>query len=254
MSCSKSMRKDTEQQTQNHAVIILASGLSQRLGQPKQLLQKNGKPLIAEMVRVALTTNPQAIFVVIPNQHNKINYALSEWAAQYSALQIVKNTMPETGMAHSLKLGIEAIAGFKKGIIKRVLIMGVDQVLLDKSHLAALLTGTQIMSTQKVVASCYDNWQASDLTCSQHASDSKNIPKTQNTSKHNIIGLPLVIDYALLSPWQTKLAGDKGLRHLIRELPNNQIATITNEQLSYDIDTPEQLTYARQQGWLDDTP
>lgn len=248
MSCSKSMRKDTEKQRQNHAVIILASGLSQRLGQPKQLLQKNSKPLIAEMVRVALTTNPQAIFVVIPNQHDKINHALSEWAAQYSALQIVKNTMPETGMAYSLKLSIEAIAGFKKGVIKRVLIMGVDQVLLGKSHLAALLMDTQITGTQKVVASCYDNWQASDLTCSQ------NVPNNQNTSKHHIIGLPLVIDYALLSQWQTKLAGDKGLRHLIRELPNNQIATITNEQLSYDIDTPEQLTYARQQGWLDDTP
>ena len=40
----------------NHAVIILASGLSHRLGQPKQLLEKQGKPLINYMTMLALVT------------------------------------------------------------------------------------------------------------------------------------------------------------------------------------------------------
>ncbi|WP_201576690.1 NTP transferase domain-containing protein, partial [Psychrobacter immobilis] len=45
--------KDTDSQVQNHAAIVLASGLSQRLGQPKQLLVKNGEPLIVRMIRLA---------------------------------------------------------------------------------------------------------------------------------------------------------------------------------------------------------
>ena len=34
----------------NHAVIILASGLSQRLGQAKQLIFKNNEPLICSII------------------------------------------------------------------------------------------------------------------------------------------------------------------------------------------------------------
>ncbi|HBL96818.1 MAG TPA: nucleotidyltransferase family protein, partial [Psychrobacter sp.] len=53
--------EDKDRQVQNHAVIILASGLSQRLGQPKQLLVKNGELLIVHMIRSAVSTNPQAV-------------------------------------------------------------------------------------------------------------------------------------------------------------------------------------------------
>ena len=72
-----------------------------------------------------------------------------------------------------------------------------------------------------------------------------------NKSTSNIIGLPLVISYKLLRQWKAALMGDKGLRHLIRGLPADQIGTVINDNLTYDIDTPEQLTYAKQQGWLD---
>lgn len=68
--------------------------------------------------------------------------------------------------------------------------------------------------------------------------------------KQNIIGLPLTIDCDLLREWQALLVGDKGLRYLIRGLPPSQISTVVNNQLSYDIDTPEQLAHAKQKGWL----
>lgn len=64
-------------------------------------------------------------------------------------------------------------------------------------------------------------------------------------------GVPLAIDYDLLTIWQPLLSGDKGLRHLIRTLTDEQISTVTQSQLSYDMDTPEQLLHARQQVWLD---
>ncbi|GAF52688.1 nucleotidyltransferase family protein [Psychrobacter sp. JCM 18900] len=226
--------ESTKQQSQNHAVIILASGLSQRLGQPKQLLIKNGEPLITYMTRLAITTNPQAIVVVIPDKHRLIDSAITALENQYSTVQIVVNSQADAGMADSLSLGIETIAALETTSIDRVLIMGVDQVLLDEPHLTALLSGEQ-----PVVASRYDSWQR--------------LKKHQNLDEtvSDIIGLPLAIDYNLLRQWQSELIGDKGLRYLIRELPTDQVGDVDNDQLSYDIDTPEQLAFARKLGWLD---
>ena len=224
--------EDKDRQVQNHAVIILASGLSQRLGQPKQLLVKNGELLIVHMIRSAVSTNPQAVIVVIPDKHPAVASVVTELAVQYPAVQAVVNPKPETGMADSLRLGIESIASLGNSSIERVLIMGVDQVLLDQSHLMALLAGEQ-----SVVASSYHSWTYSD--------------ELSATEQKNIIGLPLVIDTGLLRQWQTELTGDKGLRHLIRALPPSQIHTVINKQLSYDIDTPAQLAFAQKKGWLD---
>ncbi|AOY43585.1 MULTISPECIES: nucleotidyltransferase family protein [Psychrobacter] len=224
--------EDKDRQVQNHAVIILASGLSQRLGQPKQLLVKNGELLIVHMIRSAVSTNPQAVIVVIPDKHPAVASVVTELAVQYPAVQAVVNPKPETGMADSLRLGIESIASLGNSSIERVLIIGVDQVLLDQSHLMALLAGEQ-----SVVASSYHSWTYSD--------------ELSATEQKNIIGLPLVIDTGLLRQWQTELTGDKGLRHLIRALPPSQIHTVINKQLSYDIDTPAQLAFAQKKGWLD---
>ncbi|WP_025650762.1 MULTISPECIES: nucleotidyltransferase family protein [Psychrobacter] len=239
--------KDTDSQVQNHAAIVLASGLSQRLGQPKQLLVKNGEPLIVRMIRLAVSTNPQSIVVVIPDKHPAIANAVTELAMQYPTVQAVLNSKPDTGMADSLRLGIETIASLEIASldaysIERVLIMGVDQILLDEPHLTALLAGEQ-----SVVASRYYSWH----NCQNLGEAELNNNSATNKSTSNIIGLPLVINYKLLRQWQAMLAGDKGLRHLIRGLPADQIGTVINDNLTYDIDTPEHLTYARQQGWLD---
>ena len=223
----------------NHAVIILASGLSLRLGQAKQLLCKDGEPLICFMTKLALSTKPQAIIIVIPDNQPSIASAMNELAFQYSMIQMVVNSTPEIGMAYSLDLAIEAVTQLTSSLIERVLIMGVDQVLLDEQHLAKLLA-----DKRSVVASAYSSWQYSN---------NMNLNETSAATalKQNIIGLPLTIDYDLLREWQALLVGDKGLRYLIRGLPPSQISTVVNNQLSYDIDTPEQLAHAKQKGWLD---
>ncbi|WP_227680004.1 nucleotidyltransferase family protein [Psychrobacter frigidicola] len=227
----------------DHAVIILASGLSQRLGQSKQLLSKNGEPLICYMTKLALVTQPNAVIVVIPQGQAVIANATAKLVSQNSMIDIVVNSMPETGMAHSLYLGIEALTkvNLDNACINRVLIMGVDQVLLDSPHLTDLLAGKQT-----VVASSYQHLKENHL-------NEQRLDEIISTgeSEENIVGLPIVIIYELLRQWQSALIGDKGLRHLIRALPSNQISTVTNHQLSYDIDTPNQLAHAKQQNWLD---
>lgn len=228
---------DTINDVNNHAVIILASGLSQRLGQSKQLLTQDGEPLIVQMVKLALTTQPQAIIVVIPKNNTEIAQAIDELAAQ-PVVHIVNNPTPETGMAHSLYLAIDAVAqrvsSHDNSMIDRVLIMATDQLLLDTKHLHKLLAGKH-----EVVASSYPHLQEADKDFAL------------DKYKANIVGLPISIDYWRLKEWQVALTGDKGLRHLIRALHTEQMSTVINQQLSYDIDTPEQLAYAKQQQWLD---
>lgn len=222
-----------------HAVIILASGLSQRLGQAKQLLCKAGEPLICFMTKLAISTKPQAIIIVIPDNQPLIASAMHKLAFQYPIIQIVVNPAPKTGMAYSLSLAIDAVTQLTSVSIERVVIMGVDQVLLDEQHLAKLLA-----DKRSVGASSYSSWQYSN---------NMNVNETSaaNASTQNIIGLPLTIDYDLLRRCQAELSGDSGLRYFIRELPPSQISTVFNNQLSYDIDTPEQLAHAKQRGWLD---
>ncbi|AMN68085.1 NTP transferase domain-containing protein [Psychrobacter sp. P11G5] len=244
--------------TQNHAVIVLASGLSQRLGQVKQLLNKDGEPLICYMTKLALATQPQAIIIVIPEDNLLIASAITELATQHDNVHTIMNPIPETGMAHSLYLGIKALNRLDSAdscdslLINRVLIMGVDQILLDEEHLLTLLAGTQT-----VVASGYSslenwsNWQDLDEKAVIDKKNAIDETTATETLKKDIIGLPLSIDYELLKQWQALLTGDKGLRYLIRGLPTSQISTVDNHQLSYDIDTPEQLAHARAQRWLD---
>lgn len=225
---------------QNHAVIVLASGLSLRLGQAKQLLCKDGEPLLWYMTKLAVATQPQVIIVVIPDDNLIVANIIDGLVAQHSSIHKAVNPTPETGMAHSLYLGIEALANYESKAdadsqpIERVLIMGVDQVLLSGDHLTQLLAGKRT-----VAASGYHNWQTLDETLASE------------TAKKDIVGVPLVIDYDLLTEWQSALVGDKGLRHLIRSLATHQMSTVINHQLSYDIDTPHQLAHARQKGWLD---
>ena len=241
--------QNLEQQT-NHAIILLASGLSRRLGQAKQLLYKNGVPLINHMLQLAVSTNPQVIIVVIP----KNEASIASEVAKLSDTQHIKtviNQTPETGMGHSLYTAIEALTQFVNDkdfnyeAVERVLIIGVDQVLLDLEHINGLLAGKHL-----VAASAYEPWQLLDTLAKNGHIERK--ADANHESTNLIVGLPLVIDYLLLKQWQIRLSGDKGLRHLIRALPPSEIRTVFNKQLSYDIDTPEQLAYARQQGWVDE--
>ncbi|WP_201536216.1 nucleotidyltransferase family protein [Psychrobacter ciconiae] len=217
----------------HHAVIILAAGLSTRLGTPKQLLCKHGQPLIEVMTKEALKTNPAAVIIVSQNQSKNLADVLTSLSKLSNRNYIVINRAPEKGMAQSLSLGVEALKTLASSAdIKRVLILGIDQIHLDSAHLQELLTVKKVVG-----ASSYPKDEAALINA--------------DDPRANIVGLPIAIDYAKLTPWQDKLSGDKGLRALIRSLDACQIATVINPKLCYDIDTKAQLEAAQSKGWLD---
>lgn len=259
--------KDLKLLQQSHAVILLASGLSQRLGQPKQLLKKQCQPLLEVMTNLALTTNPSVILLVIASSQSKIIQLSQTLAAQHDVVMPVINTQPEQGMAHSLSLAVSQLnRKVVNGLaIQRVIIVGVDQVLLDASHLSNLLAGfnadkntekpgyPKSSGCKKVVATSYSSSYKileNELSHIERPITDPSNPEISD-NEQRIIGLPINIDYQLLTQWQPLLKGDKGLRHLIRGLSSEDLSMVDNIKLSLDIDTPEQLQFAIEQGWLD---
>ena len=197
-------------QTSNLAVFILAAGLSRRLGQPKQLLLKNNKPLIRYIAELAIGLNPQSI-VVIANDNIDVANVLKDLP-----LHIVVNPQAHTGMASSLQIGAE----FLKDHCEPALIVGIDQPLLNAAYLQELL---------------------------QH---SKQHPYKNIVSHYaQTIGIPAVVQPELLQQSKS-LYGDSGLKKLLMQ-QGDKIIKVPATQLAFDIDTPEDLIHAREQGWVD---
>src|SRR5690606_19519753 len=135
-SNSAALPNQNSSQQSSHTIILLASGLSRRLGEAKQLLYKNGVPLINHMLQLAVSTNPQVIIVVIPKNEPSIASEVAKLSDSHSHIKTVMKQSPESGMGHSLYTAIEALTqcvndtAFNHEVVERVLIMGVDQVLL----------------------------------------------------------------------------------------------------------------------------
>ena len=106
--------------------LILAAGESSRLGQPKQLLQKNGETLVHRAARVALEAGCSRVLV--------IEGAVSLRAALTDLpIELVTCRDWKSGPGASLRAGAHA-AG-EDG----VLVMLVDQHRVTAEHLRALL-------------------------------------------------------------------------------------------------------------------
>ena len=51
--------------TRAHVAVLLAAGGSTRLGQPKQLLTRDGEPLVRRMARLLSHTSPRRLYVIV---------------------------------------------------------------------------------------------------------------------------------------------------------------------------------------------
>jgi len=58
------------------AIIILAAGASRRLGQPKQLVQYQGKPLIRRVAEACVASQLGEVFVILGSEAGPISKAL----------------------------------------------------------------------------------------------------------------------------------------------------------------------------------
>ena len=204
--------------TAPHAAVVLAAGRSRRLGQPKQLLRRQGETLLHRAVRLAAATLPTHLVVVLP--------ATGDWTASLSDLAHLPliNADATSGMASSLRMAAGHVRAFA-----RVLVMGCDQPAMEEQHLHALLTGAQAAPS-----GC-----AATLIAGR--------PSTPAVVPGHWFGaLQDAPHEAATTP------RDQGFRQRLRALPLQQLHLLDAPDIALDIDTAAHLHAARARGLLDD--
>jgi len=184
-----------------HGAIVLAAGASTRLGQPKQLIDVDGEPLLRRAAQWAIATRPCDAVVVLGHDADLIGTALD--GIDVRTLRIADAA---TGMAASLRAGIEALDARCAG----ALIVLTDQLALSGAHLDALCATWRADPT-RAVASAYAG----------------------------VVGVPAVLPRAWFADI-VALRGDVGARALLRTR-RNEVIGVPAPELAWDVDTAEDL-------------
>jgi len=110
------------------AAIVLAAGLSSRMGRNKLLVELNGKPLLRHAVEAAAKSSADPVIVVIGNEGDKVAAALAGLM-----VETVVNPDYAEGLSTSLKAGIAALPADCDGALVLLGDMpGVTSALLDR--------------------------------------------------------------------------------------------------------------------------
>lgn len=97
---------DTRREEVSAAIagLILAAGMSRRLGRPKQLLLIDGKPLLAHVVERALGSRLDAVTVVVGHEAEAVRAAISPYD-----VAVCVNPHYAEGQSTSLVAGVNAL-------------------------------------------------------------------------------------------------------------------------------------------------
>ncbi len=196
------------------AAIVLAAGQSRRLGQPKQLVELDGEPLLRRAVRLAIEADCSPVVVVLGACDEPCREALAGLSSVLSQLRIIMNPDWAEGMSTSLRAGVDALAPALGASAASqpvsVLIMVCDQVRITGNSLQRLLR-THRESRAPVTSARYAGR----------------------------LGVPAVFSAELL-PALAALTGDQGARRLLEQWADRAIA-VDMPEVAVELDTPEDL-------------
>ena len=82
--------------------VVLAAGLSRRMGHPKLLLPLDGRPVLYHVVSALADAGLEDIVVVVPPEHAGLAGAISGLPARLAV-----NPAPEAGQAGSVVAGTQ---------------------------------------------------------------------------------------------------------------------------------------------------
>lgn len=116
----------------SYGAVVLAAGGSTRLGRPKQLLELAGEPLVRRAARAAAEAGYAPVVVVVGAAAAEVGAALAG-----GPFAVATNPDWSTGVASSVRRGLEALAALRAGV-DGVLLTTCDQPLVEAAHLAAL--------------------------------------------------------------------------------------------------------------------
>lgn len=135
-----------ESSTMDVGAVILAAGSSSRMGSPKQTLQFRGESLLRRAARAALGAGCRPVVVV-----TGANAELSRGELAGLDVREVLNIVWETGMASSVRAGVEALAGAD---VDAVVLMLCDQPHVTSEVISDLVAAHRATG-RPVVASTY---------------------------------------------------------------------------------------------------
>ncbi|SOU06603.1 nucleotidyltransferase family protein [Xanthomonas arboricola] len=197
----------------DHVALLLAAGAGRRLGRSKQLLLRDGEPLLRRFARIALQTAPRRCVVVLGADAD----ALSE-VLQGLEVEVLRHADWAAGMGSSLAALRQHVQDDTS--LRRSLILGCDQPALDTPHLRALLE-----EADRAASGCATSGYA------------------------GVRGIPAVVTHAAWA--DVPLDGDSGLRGLFAGLDVQTLGCVSAPALALDVDTPADLVAAQQRGWVD---
>lgn len=188
------------------AGIILAAGMSKRLGTPKQLLRFKGKYLLEHVLEAALASLLDSVFLVLGYESDRIAKALELQKAP-SRLRKIVNPQYTEGMSRSLCSGLTAAQSFPS-----VMFLLGDQPLLDSGIINFLLYRFR-ESKKDICVPVYGNRRGNPVIFSQRF--------------YRILG---------------KIEGDIGAREVIASHEKDVLEVeLSDPKIFTDIDTPEDL-------------
>jgi molybdenum cofactor cytidylyltransferase len=184
-----------------HGAVLLAAGASRRLGHPKQLVEREGEPLIRRAARVLLATAPLDAVVVLA----RADPALLDALAGVAIRPVIASDASES-LSASLRTGIAALDPHCGG----ALVALTDQPALSVAHVLALR----------------DAW---------HAAPARAVA----SAYAGVLGVPALLPrdwFAAISA----LRGDAGARALLRDRAAD-VTAVSAPDLEHDIDAPVDL-------------
>lgn len=189
-------------------VVILAAGASTRMGQPKQLLEVGGQPLLVRTVQAALASPAWPVVVVLGANAEQIRPALARLP-----LLITENPAWAEGMAASIRAGVATVQQFSRQIEAAVI------ALCDQPAFSAA-TIMQLVAAQRATG--------------------RSIVAARYAQRHGAPALFLREHF----PTLTHLTGEEGARALLNDHPD-RIASVNLPELAVDLDTPADLAAFR---------
>lgn len=181
--------------------ILLAAGKSSRLGQPKQLLEVGGEPLVVRQAKLLLELGAASVVVVAGSDHEKISGLLSTLP-----VRCVQNPDSVRGMGTSLACGVRAMP--------------------ERARAALVLLCDQWRLTPGDLQSLVDAWSQDPLSAVLASFDGTRGP-------------PAILPRAMFERL-TRLTGDSGAKNILKRW-KGPVRTLPMERAAADVDIAEDL-------------
>lgn len=189
------------------AGVILAAGMSTRMGHPKQFIKISGKTMLEIAVNAALTSKLEKVVVVL-GQAFDTAIDILEGVAGSSRLVLVHNKEYHKGLSRSLHVGLRLV----HEAFPSVMFLSADQPLVTSSLINFLL----------------QRFWASDKDICVPVADGRQ-------------GLPTIFSHRFY-PDLFNVTGDKGGRDVIRHATDNVLVVgLEDSTCLMDIDSPSDL-------------